>query len=235
MCVNIFYKFVELIYYQCYIVRVKEGVYMIELYNNIRVQRKRLGLTQTELAIKMGYADKSMIAKIESGKVDLPQSKIVAFAKALETSPSDLMGWEQTTYGFDNIHPIDKQRVPMLGEVACGKPIQCIEDRESYVLAGTEIDCDFCLTCRGDSMINARIHDGDIVFVKKMDMVENGDIAVVVIEDEATLKRFFYYPQKGLLVLKPENPKYEDLMYAKDELNQIHVLGKAIAFQSDVE
>ena len=86
-------------------------------------------------------------------------------------------------------------------------------------------------------MINARIQDGDIVFVRQQDTVENGDIAVVVVNDdnEALLKRFFYYADKSLLILRPENPAYEDQIYTGEELNQIHVLGKAIAFQSDVK
>lgn len=68
---------------------------MLELYKNIKERRLKLGMTQTELAEKLGYSDKSAIAKIESGKIDIPQSKIVAFAKALHTSPSELMGWDE--------------------------------------------------------------------------------------------------------------------------------------------
>lgn len=67
---------------------------MLQLYKNIKKRRTELHLTQSELATKMGYADKSMIAKIEKGLVDLPQSKIIAFAEALHVSPGDLMGWE---------------------------------------------------------------------------------------------------------------------------------------------
>lgn len=212
----------------------------MDLTNIINDYINEHNISVREFSRRTGLSN-SYISRIVNGQDNNPSLEAIKkIAKALNISSIQLFDMldDNTSIhikGISNIHPIAKQRVPMLGEVACGKPIQCIEDRESYVLAGTEIDCDFCLTCRGDSMINARIHDGDIVFVKKMDMVENGDIAVVVIEDEATLKRFFYYPNKGLLVLKPENPKYEDLMYAKDELNQIHVLGKAIAFQSDVE
>lgn len=84
-------------------------------------------------------------------------------------------------------------------------------------------------------MINARIHDGDIVFVRSQDTVENGEIAVVIIEDEATLKRYFYYPDQSKLVLQAENPKYEPFVYCGLELQNVKVLGKAIAFQSDVK
>lgn len=210
---------------------------MLELYKNIKRRRQQLKMTQTDLALKMGYADKSMIAKIEKGNVDLPQSKILAFANALETTPGELMGWDyetEATETVDNIYKLDKIKLPFLGKVACGEPIYADEERESYVMVGTDINADFCLQCQGDSMINARIHDGDIVFVKKTDIVENGEIAVVIIDDEATLKRFFYYREQNLVILKPENPKYQDIILTGEQLNQVRVIGRAVAFQSDV-
>lgn len=210
---------------------------MLELYKNIKRRRQQLKMTQTDLALKMGYADKSMIAKIEKGNVDLPQSKILAFANVLETTPGELMGWDyeaEPTETVDNIYKLDKIKLPMLGKIACGEPIYVDEERESYVMVGTDIGADFCLQCQGDSMINARIHDGDIVFVKKTDIVENGEIAVVIIDDEATLKRFFYYREQNLVILKPENPKYQDIILTGEQLNQVRVIGRAVAFQSDV-
>lgn len=210
---------------------------MLELYKNIKRRRQQLKMTQTDLALKMGYADKSMIAKIEKGNVDLPQSKILAFANVLETTPGELMGWDyeaEPTETVDNIYKLDKIKLLMLGKVACGEPIFADEDRESYIMIGTDIGADFCLQCQGDSMINARIHDGDIVFVKKTDIVENGEIAVVIIDDEATLKRFFYYREQNLVILKPENPKYQDIILTGEQLNQVRVIGRAVAFQSDV-
>lgn len=142
---------------------------------------------------------------------------------------------QKTDYNeYDNFFKIDKKKFPLLGTVACGEPIYADEDRESYIMAGTEIKADFCLKCKGDSMINARIYDGDIVFVRKQNIVENGEIAVVIIDDEATLKRFYYYKEAALLILKAENPKFKDLEYKGEELNQIRIIGKAVAFQSDI-
>ena len=94
---------------------------------------------------------------------------------------------------FDNIFKIEKKKLPFLGSIACGEPIFADEDRESYMMVGMDIKADFCLKCKGDSMINARIHDGDIVFIRKQDIVANGEIAAIIIEEEATLKRFYYY------------------------------------------
>ena len=207
----------------------------------IKIRRKMLGITQAELAQKVGYTSHSSIAKVESGTIDLPQSKIEAIAKALQTSPAYLLGLAQhdaahiwQTHTFENVTPIHTQRVPMLGEIACGKPVWANEERESYVQAGVNIKADFCLIARGDSMIGARIHDGDIVFCRSQNMVENGEIAAVIIGDEATLKRVYYYPDKQKLVLQAENPKYEPFVYVGSELDEINIIGKAIAFQSDV-
>lgn len=203
----------------------------------IKQRREELGLTQLELAQLLGYKSKSSINKIELGVQNLKQSKIKAIADALHTTPSYIMGWEDSIPIPDipNIVPITTASVPLLGSVACGKPIYAEQDFVCYVEVGADVHADYGLRARGDSMINARIHDGDIVFVKKTDTVENGDIAVVLIQDEATLKRFFYYPEKRKLVLQAENPKYEPLVYVGEELDGVRVLGKAIAFQSDVK
>ena len=140
----------------------------------------------------------------------------------------------RTQVKFENLFPIEKKRFPLLGQIACGKPIAANEEKELYVEAGANIDADFCLRAKGDSMIGARIYDGDIVFIMKQEMVDNGEIAAVIIEDEATLKRVNYYPEKDLLILKAENSQYEDLVYTGEQLNHIIILGKAVAFQSDI-
>lgn len=210
-----------------------------EFGKKIRLRRIELGMTQDELAKITGYTSRSSINKIEMGLVNLPQSKIELIAKALMVTPTYLLGWESSqsklpVFDYANISPIQTQRIPMLGEIACGKPIFADEHRESYVQAGMNVKADFCLTARGDSMIGARIHDGDIVFCHSQSMVDNGEIAVVVIGDEATLKRVYFYPEKKKLVLQAENPKYEPYVFVGGELDDIAILGKAVAFQSDV-
>ena len=83
-------------------------------------------------------------------------------------------------------------------------------------------------------MVGARIFDGDIVFIRRQESVDNGEIAAVAIDDEATLKRVYYYPSEGKIILMPENPKYAPLVYINEELESIKILGKAVAFQSTV-
>lgn len=206
------------------------------LYQRIRSRRKELGMSQEELAEKVGYKTKSSINKIELGQNDIAQSKIYEFAKALRTTPAYLMGWEDTPkddhFTIPNIYPIGKKKFPLLGNVACGQPILATENFEGYIESGSNIHADFCLKAKGDSMVNARILDGDIVFIRKQDMVENGEIAAVLIDDEATLKRF--YMSNDIIQLNAENPSYAPQIYKKEDLNGIRILGKAIAFQSDV-
>lgn len=207
----------------------------------IKSLRESKRITQTELAEKLGTT-KQNIYKYENGIItNIPSDKIELMAKCFEVSPGYIMGWEDENElddlsilmeKYDNIRPIKLKRFPLLGEIACGQPIFADEDRESFIMADMDIRADFCLRAKGDSMINARIYDGDVVFIREMPMVDNGDIAAVIIEDEATLKKVYYYPDKGKLVLYPENPDYEPFIYVGEELNTIRILGKAVYFMS---
>ncbi len=138
-------------------------------------------------------------------------------------------------FSYRDVMPISTRRVPLLGEISCGEPMYCNEERECYVVSGTDIHADFCLKARGDSMINARIADGDIVFIKQQPQVENGEIAAIVIDSEVTLKRVYYYNDKNMICLFPENPAYKPFTYVGEQLNHIKILGKAVAFQSDIK
>jgi repressor LexA len=207
----------------------------------IREARLKKGYTQTELAELLGYKSRSSINKIEVEGRDIPRSSVIKFAKALDVTPAYLMGWEdepkpeQSLYDrFDNLHPVKLKRFPLLGEIACGEPIYAEEDHESYVSADADIRADFCLKAKGDSMINADIHDGDVVFIRSQSMVENGEIAAVIIEDEATLKRVYYDRENNRLQLIAENPRYAPLVYTGEELNYIRILGKAVTLMREL-
>ena len=207
----------------------------------IKLHREKANLTQDELAKQLNTT-KQTVYKYENNVVtNIPSDKIEKMAELFGVNPGYLMGWEgdhfsgeKTDMLFDNIFPISIKKFPLLGEIACGEPIFANEDRESYVLSGTEIDADFCLKAKGDSMIGARIFDGDVVFIKETEMVDNGEIAAIVIDDEVLLKRFYYFPGESLLTLQSENPKYPPTNYTNEQLDHIRVLGKAVAFQSDI-
>ena len=209
----------------------------MEMNRRIRERRLALNLTQEELAHRLGM-QKSAIAKYEGGRVEnIKRSTLAKMSEILECSPAYLMGWDDADSqipSFDNILPIQTKRVPLLGEIACGEPIFCNEDRECYVEAGTDVRADFCLKARGDSMTGARIMDGDIVFIQRDMEIVSGQIYAVEIDGEATLKRVYYDESAQVLKLLSENPKYPTMMYDGERLSHVHVLGKAIAFQSDV-
>lgn len=192
-------------------------------------------ITQDELALKIGTT-KQTIYKYENEIVtNIPSQKIELISNALNTTPDYLMGWSDKStddlYSIPGINPIPKTyKRPRLGTIACGEPILAEENIETYVDIPDNIKCDFTLVCKGDSMINARINDGDIVYIKQQSQVDNGEIAAVLIDNEATLKRVYIYEDK--VVLQPENTKYPPFVYTKEEMNNIRILGKAVGFTS---
>lgn len=132
-----------------------------------------------------------------------------------------------------NIIPFpEMQRIPLIGAIACGAPILAEEHIEDYVDMPKHVRADFALTCKGDSMINARIFDGDIVYIRQQDTVENGEIAAVLVDTEATLKRVKIYPDH--ISLEPENPQYRPLVLWGEEMNTVSIIGKAVAFTSTI-
>lgn len=206
---------------------------MATLYDRIKSRRTELGLTVEELAHKMGYKDKSSISKIENGKADIPQSKIAAFADALGTTPAYLMGWEEQPTpatpippGFIPMPPMRK--VPLVGSIACGTPILAQQNIDGSVDAPEDIRCDFALRCKGDSMIDAGIHDGDAVYIRIQPEVENGEIAAVRIGEEATLKRVYY--DGTTLTLMPANAAFAPMVYAGPQLEEVHIEGRVVGW-----
>ena len=211
---------------------------MATLYDRIKSRRIELGLTVEELAHKMGYKDKSSISKIENGKADIPQSKIAAFADALETTTAYLMGWEERPGPSQPTQkatippgfiPMPKMvKVPLVGSIACGTPILAEQNIDGHVDAPEDIRCDFALRCKGDSMIGAGIHDGDAVYIHIQPEVENGEIAAVRIGEEATLKRVYLHTD--YIELRPENSVYESIIRRREEMNDVHIEGKAVGY-----
>lgn len=210
---------------------------MLEIYKRIRARREELGISQEELAKRLGYKSRSSINKIEKGENDIPQSKIVAFAQALQTTPERLMGWEQPTESPDipklpNIEPYNPTMVPIVGTIAAGTPILAEENIEGYAPLQDK-NADFALTIKGDSMIGDNIHPGDIVFIKQQPTVEIGEIAAVLIDGDATLKHF--YRDGDSVTLVSSNTKYKPMVYHKGDCDEFRILGKAVAYLHDLE
>lgn len=202
---------------------------MLKLYENIKKYRKALGLTQTELAELVGYTDGSMITKIESGKVDISRSKVYEFAKVLQTTPVVLMGLDE------EIENEDKRprgvRIPVLGRVAAGIPMDAIEEVIDYEEISEEEARQgeyFGLQIKGDSMY-PRILDGDVVIVRKQNYASNSDVVIVLVNgNEGTCKQFYKYDDH--VELKPFNPMYQPMKFNKEEVDNlpVQIIGKVV-------
>lgn len=203
--------------------------------SRIRELRKRLGLSVDDLAEKLGK-NRATIYRYESDDIEnLPAPVLEPLAKVLQTTPAELMGWKEEQReisGISNIYPIKTKKIPLLGTIAAGIPIYADENFDGYRECTEDIQADFCLKIQGDSMIGARINDGDIVFIRKQPDVDNGEIAAILIDDEATLKRV--YKENGSLVLQAENPKYPPIICTANNCDLCLILGKAVSFQSDI-
>ena len=208
------------------------------LGEKIKFLRKSKGMSLEQLAELIGTS-RQTVHRYENGTIsNIPHDKIEALARALHTTPASLMGWDESgefssfnNISNTNLKSVKTKRLPVLGNVACGEPIFATEEHDYYATVGVEIGADFCLKAKGDSMINARIFDGDTLFVKKQETVEDGEIAVVLIDDEATVKRVYFDRENGILTLMPENPTYKPMRYMGSRLNSIRILGKVVSGQ----
>ncbi len=201
----------------------------------LRELRREHALSQGALGEKLGLA-KSTINMYESASREPNFTTLTAIADFFAVDVDFLLGKSDVKNADRSLphgtRPITTRRFPMLGEIACGEPIFADEDHESYVDAASDIDADFCLTARGNSMIGARIHDGDVVFIREQPTVENGEIAAVIIDGEATLKRWYYYKEEQKLMLVAENPAFPPLLFMGEQLADVRCIGRAVSFMS---
>ncbi len=199
--------------------------------NIFKQLRKEKKLTQEQIAERLGVS-KSTVSMYENGCRVPPYEMMERISRLFNVDMNRLFGQPSTPSLPQNLRPVQTRRFPMLGEIACGEPIVANAEYEVFVDASSDVNADFCLTAKGDSMIGARILDGDVVFIRAQEMVENGKIAAVIIDNEATLKRWYYFPEKQKLILTPENPAYEPLVFIGDELSDIKCIGQAVSVMS---
>ncbi len=186
-----------------------------------------------ELSRRTGIS-KPRLSQYLSGVYIPKADAICAMAQALGINEGYLLGTSDSI-APEQIADAKFKALPLVGEIACGAPVFANEEDGGLIVTNLDTDADFCLIAKGDSMKDARICNGDTVFIKKTDVVSNGEIAAVVINDEATLKRVYYYPESEKLMLIPENNNYEPLVFEGEELEKIHIIGRAVAFKSDIK
>lgn len=196
----------------------------------LKRRRKELGMSAEAVAEKLGCSP-STVYRYENGEINkMGIDKLKPIAEAINTSPAYLMGWEDEETLPANVSRIEPmQRIPLVGQIACGIPILAEQNVEDYVDLPGHIRADFALTCKGESMIGAGIRTGDIVYIRKQEEVENGQIAAVMVGgDEATLKRVYTKP--GVVQLVAENLNIAPAVFIGKEAEQIHIIGLAVAY-----
>lgn len=193
---------------------------MTTIGERIKSRRENLGMSQDEVARKMGYKSRSSINKIEVGSHNLTQKKIKAIADALKTTPGYIMGWNEERETTTAL------RVPVFGAVAAGEPIEAIENIRDYVDIPTDWVGEYRgFVVHGDSM-SPRIQDGDILIVKKQNDAESGDVVVAITDGCATVKKLIKY--KDSVTLQPFNPNYEPMMFSEG----LEIWGKVVEFRA---
>ena len=194
--------------------------------------RKRNNMSQRELAEKAGVS-RSAIGMYETGEREPSFEMLETFADIFNVNMNVLLGKSASLPVLPKNMTVlpPMRKIPLLGTIACGKPILAQENISDYVDLPGHIRADFALTCRGDSMINAGINDGDIVYIRKQETVENGQIAAVIVgedETDATLKRFYF--ANGIVTLNAENAAFPPIVIMGADLEHVRVIGLAIAF-----
>lgn len=199
------------------------------------------GMKAADLSKKTKVAEGTISCYI-NGRYEAKQNRVQVFAEALNVNPAWLMGYDvpMETESRHSVVPASRpippgfepmpkmKKVPLIGAIACGDPITATENREGEIDVPEDIRCDFALRCKGNSMIGAGIHDGDAVYIRIQPEVENGQIAAVRIGDEATLKRVYLHTD--YIELRPENPDYESIIRRREEMNDVHIEGKAVGY-----
>ena len=200
------------------------------LPGNFKYLRNKFGYSQQYIADLFNYKDYTTVLKWEKGDSDPPFVVVKELSKLYGVTMEDL-ACSDLSKNETKEDCCDKK--PIMGTIAAGNPILAHEHIVDYVYVDTKLDIDFCLIVKGNSMINKRIHDGDIVFVRRQSCVENGEIAVVMVgEEEATLKRF--YNEGDRIRLKPENSDMDDLIFKGKEAEIVKVIGKVISVKFDI-
>lgn len=210
----------------------------MDFKDKIKFNREKLGYTLEELSKLVGVSAPT-IQRYESGEIkNVRRDKIAKLAKALDVTPSYLMGWEDENSEpiLENIPgiitPIKMKRIPILGTISCGNPIFADQNYDGYFMIDTNLpEADFVLKAKGDSMIEANIFESDFVFFRKQRDVDNGTIAAVLIDEEATLKRV--NKTNDVIILQPCNKNYEPLIYSKDDDKNIVILGQMVGVYSN--
>ena len=203
----------------------------MSIAENIKRIRLEHGLSQAELGKIAGVSDKA-VSTWELGLKTPSMGAVEKMANYFGITKSAIVDDVQPTPATPippGFIPMPKmQKVPLVGSIACGTPILAQQNIDGSVDAPEDIRCDFALRCKGDSMIDAGIHDGDAVYIRIQPEVENGEIAAVRIGEEATLKRVYY--DGTTLTLMPANVAFAPMIFTGPQLEEVHIEGRVVGW-----
>ena len=203
-----------------------------ELLKKLRTEKD---LSLDDVAKQLGLARQTLY-KYETGLItNIPLTRIEELAKIYNVTPGYITGWEDDDIDLSKVPgiilPVKMKKIPILGTIACGEPIFAEENYEGYFMLDTNLPvADFVLKAKGDSMIDADIYEGDLVFFRRKSDVDNGSIAAVIIEDEATLKKI--YKSDNTLILQPCNSSYAPIVLSENDHKSIRILGEMVGVYS---
>lgn len=193
----------------------------MDVGKRIAEKMKEQGISQNRLS-KLAQISQSGLSSIISGQVSPKENTLQAIAKALGCTVSELIGEIAP-----NIVRMIPHAIPVIGDIACGEPILAEQNIEGYADLPEGVHADFALRCKGDSMVPT-FRDGDLVLIRKQPEVENGQIAAISINGEATLKHV--YMRESGLMLVADNPSYEPILAVPESDKQIIIHGLAVGY-----
>ena len=193
------------------------------LAKNLKHLRLNRGFSQDYIADKLGYKSYTTIQKWEMGTSE-PSISILKKLSKIYNIDMDTIYTVDLEAGEDRKDDKLSNSIPLVGQIAAGQPLLAEENIEDYFNIDTYIKADFALKVKGDSMLGAGIFPGDIVFIRKQEYLENGEIGAILIENEATLKKF--YKENDTIILQSENDLYKPMIYTNGNLR---ILGKLVA------
>ena len=201
--------------------------------------RKEHGYTQESLAAVIGV-ERSSVGKYEGKSGVIPSNDVLAriadlfgvsIDYLLERENRNQISPANQTFP-PNILPVQRRKIPILGNVAGGEPIFADEEHEEYVIDDDANDRDFALRIAGDSM-EPLLHDGDIVYVRQQDDVNDGEIGILLLDDEAVIKHIYHIPD-GVQVVSQNAAKYPPKTYTWPNYDTIRILGRAVAYRRNL-
>jgi len=200
--------------------------------DRIKARRKAVGLSVDELAAKLGK-NRATVYRYESNDIEkLPTTVLEPLAKALDTTPAYLMGWEDTPTVESNATMLPDSNVrmiPVYESVSAGFGAHAenmvVDYMPLYIVSATEAENTLIIRVEGDSMY-PKIEDGDSIQVLRQDFAENGQVAVLLIDGEdAVVKQFFHDPDAKTVTLHSFNPDYKDRVFEGIEITKLRILG----------